>query len=252
MTITAVGTNTITISQAATATATGAALTAATSNFTTYDTLTSLNISGMINAVINGGDVAKESAIRQISDPRLEVTGGNMATMGGRTYLVFGQDFQGGYSLTAGSPTSFTQIYSDEIRSFKIIDNGKSIGHHVTTRRSAIPPTSAGATATWVAVVVTNGQSGLDLLRRRLHRRGRPMTRLSGPNPDRLERQGPRSIPITSSSSTSTPRRISRCSTGTRRRWTPSSSGGISLYDYSNGQLTHSRRPKAARAGSMT
>ena len=40
MTITAIGTNTITISQAATATATGAALTAATSNFTTYDTLT--------------------------------------------------------------------------------------------------------------------------------------------------------------------------------------------------------------------
>ena len=40
VTITAIGANTITISQAATATATGAVLNAATSNYTTYDTLT--------------------------------------------------------------------------------------------------------------------------------------------------------------------------------------------------------------------
>ena len=99
VTITAVGTNTITLSQPATASATGAALTASTDNFTTYDTLTSINVKGMIRAVMSGGDVAKGSAIRQISDPRLAVTGGDSGTLGGRTNLVFGQDFQGGYTL---------------------------------------------------------------------------------------------------------------------------------------------------------
>ena len=127
VTITAVGTNSITISQAATATATGVVLTAASDNFTTYDTLSALNIKGMVSAVINGGNFAKKAAIRQISNPRFQITGGDMTTIGGRTYVVFGQDFQGGYSLT-GPPTSFTQIYSDEIRSFQIVNNGKRLG----------------------------------------------------------------------------------------------------------------------------
>jgi hypothetical protein len=97
------------------------ALTAATSNYTTYDTLTALSVSGMINAVIHGGDLLKKSGIRQIADSRLEVTGGVMSAIGGRTYLVFGQAFQGGYIPTGHSTTTFTQIYSDEIRSFNIV-----------------------------------------------------------------------------------------------------------------------------------
>ena len=114
----------------------------------------------MINAVIKGGDVAKASAIRQISDPRFQVTGGSLTTMGGRTYLVFGQDFQGGYSLTA-PPTSFTQIYSDEIRSFKIVDNGKRLVHRGLRRCSRfhqLPP------ARWqlvISVVMTNGSAAV-------------------------------------------------------------------------------------------
>jgi hypothetical protein len=130
VTITAVGTSTITISQAATATASGAALNAATSNYTTYDTLTSININGMIAAVIHGGDLARAAAIRQVSDPRLAVTGGNISTVGDRTFLVFGQNFQGGYNIPA-PPTaqpSFTQIYIDEIQSFKIVKRGRTLG----------------------------------------------------------------------------------------------------------------------------
>ena len=96
VTITAVGTNSITISQAATATATGVALTAAENNFTTYDTLTALNIRGMINAVIKGGDVAKASAIRQISDPRFQVTGGNHNDDGRSNFSGFRAGLPGG------------------------------------------------------------------------------------------------------------------------------------------------------------
>jgi len=159
VTITAIGTNTITISQAAMATATGVTLTAATSNYTTYDTLTALSVSGMINAVINGGDVAQEAAIRQISDPLLQVTGGDMALIGGRTYLIFGQDFQGGYSLTA-PPSSFTQIYSDEIRSFKIIDNGTTLG--IKCYAALRDPTNfRRRDGNMGAVVKANGQKAL-------------------------------------------------------------------------------------------
>ena len=126
--ITAVGTNTITLSQAAIATSTSGALTASTDKFTTYDTLTSINVRGMIRAVMSGGEVAKQAAIRQIADPRLAVTGGDLGSLGGRTYLVFGHDFQGGYTLpVTPGPPSFTQIYSDEIRSFRIVTSGKTL-----------------------------------------------------------------------------------------------------------------------------
>jgi hypothetical protein len=122
VTITAIGTGTITLSQPAIATATSTILTASSDKFTTYDTLTSINISGMIHAVQTGGDVARESAIRQMSDPRLAVTGGVLTGLGGRTYLVFGQNFQGGYGAV-----DFTQIYSDEIKRFRIVTTRKSL-----------------------------------------------------------------------------------------------------------------------------
>ena len=104
-------------------------MTASTSNYTTYDTLTSINIKGMINAVMNGGDMLKQAAIRQISDPRLAVTGGNMAVLGGRTYLVFGQNFQGGYnfSFPQTSNSTFTQIYTGDIQSFRIVPTRNSL-----------------------------------------------------------------------------------------------------------------------------
>ena len=121
VTITAISGNTITLSEPATATASGVSLTASTTNYTTYDTLSAINISGLANAVMNGGNVAAGARIRQISDPRFEVTGGVMAPLGNRTDLVFGQDFQGGYIPFTPTPPTFTQIYGDEIRSFQIV-----------------------------------------------------------------------------------------------------------------------------------
>jgi len=59
-----------------------------------------------------------------MSDARLAVTGGDMAALNGRTYLVFGHNFQGGYN---GESASISQVYSSEIRSFRIVDNGRSL-----------------------------------------------------------------------------------------------------------------------------
>lgn len=115
-TISAVGATTLTLSQAATASATNAALTAFVADFTTYSTLTSLSVSGLITALVNGGSVAAGSGIQQISDPRFAVTGGEMLAIQAVTYLVLGQDFQGGYSF----PPTANQTYTGEIRSFQI------------------------------------------------------------------------------------------------------------------------------------
>ena len=93
----------------------------AVNQFRTYDTLSSIGVSGLIDAVISGGDVAAQ--VRQSRDPRLAVTGGQMDTIDGRTYLVFGQNFQGGYSF----PATATQIYTDEVRSFRIVDDGTTL-----------------------------------------------------------------------------------------------------------------------------
>lgn len=88
---------------------------------TTFDTLTAINLPGLMRAVMRGGNIAAQ--VRQAQDPRLTVTGGQMRALGGRDYLVMGQDFQGDYF----SPTS-VQTYTDQISSFKIVDTRRRLG----------------------------------------------------------------------------------------------------------------------------
>jgi hypothetical protein len=89
--------------------------------YTTYDTLTALSVNGMINAIVNNGDVAALSQLQQIHDSRLQVTGGEMKMLGTQALIVVGQDFQGEYF----GPTAI-QTYTDEIRSFQITYNGQT------------------------------------------------------------------------------------------------------------------------------
>ncbi|MFM8891759.1 MAG: hypothetical protein ACKOTB_09095 [Planctomycetia bacterium] len=123
-TITAIDGDTVTVSQAALVSATGVSLAAFNQTFTTYDTLTALSVKGLAQAVMNGGDVTRLARMRQMSDPRLAVTGGDMAALNGRTYLVFGHNFQGGYN---GESASISQVYSSEIRSFRLVDDGRRL-----------------------------------------------------------------------------------------------------------------------------
>jgi hypothetical protein len=89
-------------------------------SYATYDTLTALNVDGLISAVVNGGSVLAQSQLQQISDLRFQVTGGALAMLGNQMVLVLGQDFQGEYQGT----TMPTQTYIDEIRTFTINYNG--------------------------------------------------------------------------------------------------------------------------------
>jgi hypothetical protein len=154
--------NTITLDNPATETGSGVALTASTDNFTTYDTLSALSVSGVIRAVMTGGNVAAQGNIRQIADPRLAVTGGDMDIINGRTYLVFGQAFQGGYIPFTTVPPTFTQIYTDEIQSFKVISKGSTLAINWPTYKALRDPINfRRRDGNMGRVIASNGQPGL-------------------------------------------------------------------------------------------
>jgi hypothetical protein len=94
----------------------------------TFDELTAIDLPGMIDWVMGGAGLAKDH-VRQISDPLFSVTGGAMYEMGGRTHLVFGQDFGGNYNPNKNG------TYTNQVRSFEIVDDGVtlSIANPTTT-----------------------------------------------------------------------------------------------------------------------
>tara|TARA_R110000787_G_scaffold38086_3_gene96243 strand:- start:14210 stop:15826 length:1617 start_codon:yes stop_codon:yes gene_type:complete len=92
----------------------------------TYSNLTAIDIDGLANAIISDSDIT--SYFRQITDPNLAVTGGQLGYLNDTFYLCGGQFFEGRYNpMGPGSGPGFTQEYSDEIRTFKIIDNGNTL-----------------------------------------------------------------------------------------------------------------------------
>jgi hypothetical protein len=132
--------------------------------FTTYDTLSAMSVRGMINMVMTGGTA--NGLIKQISDPPFALTGGDMASINGRMYLDFGQDFQGGYVVPAnGNPgASLSQVYSDEIRSFRIIDHGQALG--ITAYQAQRDPVNFRRRDGNLAVpaILPNCQPGINVL----------------------------------------------------------------------------------------
>lgn len=87
--------------------------------FSTKDTLTAINIPGLIHWVTNPavGETAVQY-IRQISNPIFQVTGGFMTQIGKHpTLLVFGQNFTGFYHDDSNGD------YTEQVRRFHIIDD---------------------------------------------------------------------------------------------------------------------------------
>jgi hypothetical protein len=86
----------------------------------TFDRLSAIDLPGIIEWVMTGSGVAKDH-IRQITSPSFRVTGGAMYEMGGRTHLVFGQDFTGNYNPNKNG------TYTNQVRSFTIVDDGTTL-----------------------------------------------------------------------------------------------------------------------------
>ena len=86
----------------------------------TFPTLTVFDVAETIQAIINGTSISPY--MRQISDIRLQVCGGEMAKLGDYFYLAGGHDFTGNYTRMVNS-----QVYTNKIQKFRIIDNGVTV-----------------------------------------------------------------------------------------------------------------------------
>ena len=89
-------------------------------NHITHNKLTAIDVPATIDAVINGTSFT--NYFRQSFSELFAVTGGHLKKVFDTYYLVGGNKFDGRYNA-ANNPT-FTQVYTDQIRKFKINDDG--------------------------------------------------------------------------------------------------------------------------------
>ncbi len=89
----------------------------------TYDKLTAIKVAETIDAVVNNKPFS--GFFRQITDAQFAVTGGHLKKIFDTWYLVGGNKFDGRYN--PGNNPTFTQVYTDQIRKFKINDNGTTL-----------------------------------------------------------------------------------------------------------------------------
>lgn len=91
----------------------------------TFPNLTSLQISPLIDAIVNGLPI--EPYFKQITDENFAVNGGHLGKIGNTFYLIGGHRFDGRYN-PMGMP-SYTQTYTNEIRKFKINNSGAQLSY---------------------------------------------------------------------------------------------------------------------------
>lgn len=92
----------------------------------TFPYLTSVDVGGAIEAIINGQPL--QPHFRQTEDERVQVTGGYLDLLGDYFYLAGGQKFIGRYNpMGPDHGPGFFQEYTNEIRRFKIADDGVAL-----------------------------------------------------------------------------------------------------------------------------
>jgi len=91
----------------------------------TYDKLTSIQVSSLIDAIMNGETI--EPYFKQISDDIFAIAGGQMGKIDDTFYIVGGQRFDGSYN-PVGNPT-YTQTYTNQIRKFTIDNRGEQLSY---------------------------------------------------------------------------------------------------------------------------
>lgn len=92
----------------------------------TYPYLTAIDMSGAMDAIRNEEPIAP--FFRQINDPRMEVTGGQLGLIGDHFHLVGGQRFIGRYNpMGPDFGPGFIQEYTNAIRKFRIDDDGNTL-----------------------------------------------------------------------------------------------------------------------------
>jgi hypothetical protein len=92
----------------------------------TYPYLTSVNVSGLMNAIENNQPITPY--FKQIQDNIFAVSGGHLKELNGQFYLVGGHRFDGRYN-PMGNPT-YTQAYTNQIRIFSIDNSGTQLSYN--------------------------------------------------------------------------------------------------------------------------
>ncbi len=103
----------------------GYAYSASAQGHITFPDLTSVLISGLIEAIINGSDITP--FFKQVSDDVFAITGGQLGKIEDTFYLVGGHRFDGRYN-PMGNPT-YTQTYSNQIRKFTFDNSGSQLSY---------------------------------------------------------------------------------------------------------------------------
>lgn len=92
----------------------------------TYPNLTAIDLPGVMDAIKNAQPIAPY--FRQLTDPRMEVTGGQLRLANDRFHLVGGQRFIGRYNpMGPLFGPGFIQEYTNAIRRFNIDDDGVNL-----------------------------------------------------------------------------------------------------------------------------
>lgn len=94
-------------------------------SFVTFPKLTAINVSGLMNAVINNTSILP--FIASIVDTNMAVTGGELKRIGDTYYLVVGHKFTGQYGFTTGGFQTGLQKYTDQVRKFNINYDGTNL-----------------------------------------------------------------------------------------------------------------------------
>ncbi len=101
----------------------GYAYSASKGDHTTFDKLTTISVSSLIDAVMNSQSITPY--FRQISDTAFAVTGGQLGKIDDTFYLVGGQKFDGRYNPMGHS--TYRQEYTHQIRNFKVDNAGSQL-----------------------------------------------------------------------------------------------------------------------------
>lgn len=92
----------------------------------THPSLTAIDLPGVMDAIRNGQPITP--FFRQLTDTRMEVTGGQLRLMNDRFHLVGGQRFVGRYNPQGPDfGPGFIQEYTNAIRRFAIDDDGVNL-----------------------------------------------------------------------------------------------------------------------------
>jgi len=91
----------------------------------TFPNLTSVDVPGLINAIINNQTITPY--FKQITDDVFAVTGAQLGKIGANYYLVGGHRFDGRYN-PMNMPT-YVQEYTDGIRKFQIDNSGNQLSY---------------------------------------------------------------------------------------------------------------------------